>query len=108
MVSKVNSPAKLTATGRAATLTGPIEGWHTGEEAADFWVRVLQGDVVAEGWSSGWKFGHRATQWKVKAETPTGKKLRPGPAQAEYWAKIKLTGNRTKEQRWAVWPIELR
>jgi hypothetical protein len=107
MLSKVNSPGKLTDNGRAATLTGPIEGWHTGEKAAGVWVRVLQGDVVASGHSSEGEFGSADKEWKVKATAPMGKKLAPGPAQAEYWAVIRMEDHKTKEQRWAVWPIEL-
>ena len=107
MQSAINREGTLQASGSAVAVSGPIHCWEVGEEKADFWVRIVQGEVVAQGASKNLKFRRKHDQWDVVAKVSTEGKLAPGPAYAEYWARVD-GANGSVPVYWPIWPIRLR
>jgi hypothetical protein len=110
MQSAIDREGTLQDDGSAVAVSGPINGWGVGEKKADFWVRIVQGNVVAEGGSKNLKFNREHDAWDVVAKVSGGKKLKKGPAFAEYWAKVERapgTGPAIPVY-WPIWPIRLK
>ncbi len=108
MKSAINYEGKLQDQRTAVAVAGPIHGWDVGDRKADFWVRIVQGDVVAEGRSQNWKFDRTHEEWKVVAKAPPGKKLQKGPAYAEYWARVRRASGPPMNVYWPVYSIRLK
>ena len=108
MNSAINRYGTLEPGGKAVAVSGPIRGWDVGEKRADFWVRIVQGDVVAEGRSKNWKFKRKDDGWEVVAKVPGAENLKPGPAFAEYWARVERADGSTFDVYWPIWPIRLK
>ena len=108
MKSAINPFGTLNAARTAVAVTGPIDCWAVGERKADFWVRIVQGKVVAAGHSEGPKFDRMDEEWKVTATVQTEEKLKKGPAYAEYWARVRMKSGPSIDVYWPVWPIVLK
>ena len=107
MRSAINREGTLQAGGRAVAVSGPIDGWGVGEQKADFWVRIVQGKEVAQGASKNSKFERKDDRWDVVAKVSTEGVLVPGPAYAEYWARVD-GANGSVNEYWPIWPIRLK
>ena len=108
MNSAINYEAKLQEQRTAVAVSGPIHCWEVGERKVDFWVRIVQGDVVGEARSENWEFDRMHEEWKVVVKLPPGKKFEKGPAYAEYWAKVQRASGPAMNFYWPVYPIRLR